>query len=91
MYFKCTENKVFKKPLLIKKKWNFCMGWMECFSCIYPLYLCYPAFGYNIYSNGGGREVEIFFRFSTYLIRAIFRVYESIEIYYLIKLEGLLR
>ena len=42
----------------------------------------------TIYSNKGDREIEVFFRFSTYWIRAVFRVYKSIEIYYLTKLKG---
>ena len=41
-----------------------------------------------IYSNRGGKRIRVFFRFSTYLIRVVFRVYKSIEIYYLIKLKG---
>ena len=65
------------------------MGWMECFPYVYPLHLCYPAFGHGIYSNRGGRE-DIFI-FYTYLIRAVFRVYKSVKIYYLIKLKGLPR
>ena len=44
-----------------------------------------------IYSNREGREIRVFFHFSTYLIRAIFLVYKSVEIYYLIKLKGLSR
>ena len=41
-----------------------------------------------IYLNERDRRIGIFFRFSTYLIRAIFRVYGSIEICYLIELKG---
>ena len=64
---------------------------MKCFPYICPLHLCHPAFGHGICSNEGGRGVEIFFHFSTCLIRAAFRACGSVEMCHLTELEGLPR
>ena len=64
------------------------MGWME-FSYVYALFtFATRRSDIVIYSNRGGRGVGVFFRFSTYLIRAAFRAYKSVEICYLTELEG---